>query len=182
MSGLKKIVMAFYISFLMMACQQLPIFSGNAESVTPSRGNYYEDLSATRPEFISEPSDSIPEKITLERRGNSAEFSQEDTQSLAILTDSIASLQLKKNKVDGYSILVHSGTKNEDALKVKGYLIKNFPEEPSELFFQQPFFKVRIGNYVNQLSASELLLKVRKDYPGAIIVPTQFQVVEKKKE
>ena len=50
----------------------------------------------------------------------------------------------------GYRLQVLNTRSRDDAFKLKASLLENFPEEKVYVLYQSPYFKVRIGNFVNR--------------------------------
>ena len=50
----------------------------------------------------------------------------------------------------GYRLQVLNTRSRDDAFKTKAMLLENFPDEKTYVLYQSPYFKVRIGNFVNR--------------------------------
>ena len=53
----------------------------------------------------------------------------------------------------GYRLQVLNTRSRDDAFKTKATLLENFPEEKAYILYQSPYFKVRIGNFINRSDA-----------------------------
>lgn len=53
----------------------------------------------------------------------------------------------------GYRLQVLNTRSRDDAFKTKALLLQNFPNEKAYVLYQSPYFKVRIGNFVNRSDA-----------------------------
>jgi len=53
----------------------------------------------------------------------------------------------------GYRLQVLNTRSRDDAFKTKAMLLENFPDEKTYVLYQSPYFKVRIGNFVNRNDA-----------------------------
>ena len=53
----------------------------------------------------------------------------------------------------GYRLQVLNTRSRDDAFKTKAMLLENFPGEKTYVLYQSPYFKVRIGNFVNRNDA-----------------------------
>ena len=53
----------------------------------------------------------------------------------------------------GYRLQVLNTRSRDDAFKTKATLLENFPDEKVYVLYQSPYFKVRIGNFVNRNDA-----------------------------
>ena len=53
----------------------------------------------------------------------------------------------------GFRLQVLNTRSRDDAFKTKAMLLENFPDEKTYVLYQSPYFKVRIGNFVNRNDA-----------------------------
>ena len=56
----------------------------------------------------------------------------------------------------GYRLQVLNTRSRDDAFKIKANLLENFPSEKVYILYQSPYFKVRVGNFVNRDDAEGL--------------------------
>ena len=70
----------------------------------------------------------------------------------------------------GYRIQVHFGSDRTGANTAKTDFTTKYPGYSSYLTYQQPYFKVCIGDFRSKLEAVSALNKIKKDYPGAFVV------------
>ena len=177
----KTAIISVLFIFSLASCKSIGGTAGSNKNLNSGSPQYSEDLSGYRKAYKPETSNDKPAVISEEKEF--VEVIQENksmmiNDTLAFLTDSVSSLRLAHNQIQGYSILVHNGTNHEEAVRIKGELLMNFPDEYSELLYQQPFFRVKIGKFYDQLNAYGLLEKVKELFPKAIIVPSSFKIVE----
>lgn len=77
---------------------------------------------------------------------------------------------LEQKKVSGYKIQLFAGNKRIDALKTKVDFMKLYPEFIPDIIYQQPNYKVRLGNFRNRLEANKELQLYKIDFPNAFII------------
>lgn len=53
----------------------------------------------------------------------------------------------------GYRLQVLNTRSRDDAFKTKSLLLENFPDQKTYILYQSPYFKVRLGNFVNRSDA-----------------------------
>lgn len=53
----------------------------------------------------------------------------------------------------GYRLQVINTRNREDAFKIKSDLLQLFPEQKTYILFQSPYFKVRVGNFLQKPEA-----------------------------
>ncbi|MBS1558253.1 MAG: SPOR domain-containing protein [Bacteroidetes bacterium] len=145
----------------------------NAPSVIAQKKPYHEDLSQLRPKGetaeikkatspISQPEEILPTKNI-------------NTKIDAVL-DSIDQFNVLNKFIDGYTIQIYSGQKREDAMNTKKKLQEDTPELVAILLYQQPKFRVTVGKYFTKLEAQPDLLRLKKMFSTAILVPEKIQV------
>lgn len=78
--------------------------------------------------------------------------------------------RLSHGEFSGYRIQIHFGQDRNAAKQVQNDFSGKFPYFSSYLVYQQPYFKVSVGNYRTKLDAVRCLNQIKKSYPGAFIV------------
>ncbi len=75
---------------------------------------------------------------------------------------------------DGFRIQIFSGNNRNNAEELKTDFFKRFPNIGSYLIYQQPYFKLRVGDFRNRFEAQELYYQLLDAYGQAIIVPDKI--------
>jgi hypothetical protein len=75
----------------------------------------------------------------------------------------------------GYRIQIINTTDRAEAINVKTKLLQEFPEEKVYLLYQEPYFKIRFGNFRNRSDADDYQLKLNKLYPGVFVIPSAIE-------
>ena len=83
-----------------------------------------------------------------------------------------------KNSMPGFRIQVFFGPERQKAQETKTQLTALYAENQTYLVYQQPNFKVRLGDFKTRLEASRFLQQVQSSYPGAFIVPDEVRLPE----
>lgn len=79
----------------------------------------------------------------------------------------------KDHPTQGYSVLFfsasgnHSGVAAEQANELFQFL---YPETPTYLSYDAPYYKLKAGNFRTRLEASAFLARIQSDYPNAFVV------------
>ena len=76
-----------------------------------------------------------------------------------------------KNGVDGWRVQLKFKAKKEELKKVQIAFIKLYPEIPSYLEYNTPYYRVRVGNCRTKLEAIKIQRQISKNFPGAYPVP-----------
>jgi hypothetical protein len=95
-------------------------------------------------------------------------------------SDRLDSLLAKRARLDmanptmkGYRVQVFSGSGNEarqKANQLRSEFLQLYPDMATHLVFQQPNFKVRIGDLRTELEAIRLKKEIGYDYPNGFVV------------
>jgi hypothetical protein len=133
-----------------------------------SSGSYEEDISALRPKFTTPPDAQHKAPETNYHTLNVTPSKNVNTKVDGIL-DSINKLNLTRKFVDGFTIKVFSGSK-EEAENTKKKLLDT-QGMSSTMKWEQPKFVVKVGSYFTKLEAQKDLARLRKTFPAAILVP-----------
>lgn len=75
---------------------------------------------------------------------------------------------------DGFRIQIFSGNNRNNAEELKADFFKRFPNIGSYLIYQQPYFKLRVGDFRNRFEAQQLYFQLMEAYGQAIIVPDKI--------
>lgn len=97
---------------------------------------------------------------------------------LDALLDSTKVRNERAPDIKGYRIQLYTGTERKGALEVKSELQKSFPELKAYIIYQQPYFKVRVGDYRNQVEAQPDYYRLQQSgkFSKAFIVPDMINL------
>lgn len=77
------------------------------------------------------------------------------------------------NKRSGfYKIQIYFGRLSK-ANEIQKDANADFPGWPSEIHFEEPTYRVRIGKFKKRFDAERNLIKVKKKYPAAVLIKPQ---------
>lgn len=137
--------------------------------------SYSEDLSVYRPPFLHELDtirrvpviDSVRTTITPTRNVNA---------KIDAILDSIDRFNLTKRFVDGFTLQIYAGQKREDAMNAKQKIVSDAPGYTASMQYIQPKFRVTIGNYFTKLEAQKDLMRLKRIFPNAILIPEKILI------
>lgn len=75
-------------------------------------------------------------------------------------------------EMKGYrvQIMAVTGTNSRNTAENERALFQaRFPEVPAYISYTEPYFKIRVGDFMTRLDAYKMLVEVRDMYPGAYI-------------
>ena len=88
-----------------------------------------------------------------------------------------------KTPTRGFRIQVLNTTNRNDALAAKAQLLSLYPEHKTYLMYQAPYFKLRIGNFVERKEADDLKKELNKLFPaGVFVIPSDIEAKPPKEE
>jgi signal peptidase I len=76
---------------------------------------------------------------------------------------------------EGYRIQIFNGNSREEAMKVKSEFYNKFPSIRCYTIYQQPYYKVRVGDYPNPESARNDLKLLGRYFPSSFLVPEKIR-------
>jgi len=105
-----------------------------------------------------------------------------DEGSLTLLADSsIDSLVALMNEhppsIKGYRVEIFFGQR-KDAEQVKSAFLKYYQQWPIYVVWQQPNFKVQIGDFMTKLQAEKTQQEIKSKYPNSYIAITDIKTNE----
>lgn len=100
--------------------------------------------------------------------------------SIVIISDSkidtlVAVIDKDPPAIKGYRVEIFFGQR-KDAEKVKSEFLKSFSDWPIYVVWQQPNFKVQIGDFMTKLQAEKTQQEIKGRYPNSYITITDIKV------
>lgn len=94
--------------------------------------------------------------------------------------DSVIEKNIEANKaangIQGYRVQIFFGSERKQAQDAKTKLLQLMPEEEVYLIYQQPYFKVRVGDYRTKLEAEAVYRKLLHEFDKLFIVPDKINL------
>lgn len=78
-------------------------------------------------------------------------------------------------KLYGYRIQLASESSSAPARKIRAAFIQKHKEVPAYEIYQQPYFKVRVGDFKTKLEAIKFQKEISSDYPNCYIVKDEIE-------
>lgn len=92
--------------------------------------------------------------------------------------DSLVKKNIELNKgnqsFDGYRIQIFAGSDRNNAQAMRSKFLTEYPEEQVYLIYQQPYFKLRVGDYRNLIEAQGMYKQLQKQFEQLLIVPDKI--------
>ena len=96
--------------------------------------------------------------------------------SITELLEKYIEYSKKKEFSEGYRIQIMYTDVRDEAYQSKGAMYKEFPDLASYVEYEQPYFKLRLGDFKTRLEATYYLQQVIVLYPGAFIVKDKIKI------
>lgn len=96
--------------------------------------------------------------------------------SLSLLLEEHRDFMQQVKTLPGYRIQLFTSTRLQEANKFRIEFEKVFPEERAYIFFNEPSYRVRIGDYTDRIEARYQLERIQQEFPGAIVVKDQINL------
>lgn len=85
-------------------------------------------------------------------------------------TDTSNVIRLSDTKINGFKVQVFSGNNQNkskrEAEQKRSQVIEIFPEHQAQITFEQPNWRLRVGNFVTREEAEELLVRMKEAFPA----------------
>jgi hypothetical protein len=83
----------------------------------------------------------------------------------------------KKNDLaDGYRIQISFSNDRQEAYNIKSKIYKDLPGEKCYVEYEEPYYKLRLGDFATRLDAYDELRSVISKYPGAFVVRSKVKI------
>ena len=137
-----------------------------------------EDLSQYRPRYKSfnEPNIISTEKTIPITSSKVMDAPMHVNKRLDAILDTIAMHNKSIKFTNGFRIQIYVGNDRKAADDAKIYTYQKYPEIFPYLSFQQPIYKVKIGDFLNRMDAERYFSDIKDLYPSAMILPDRVEI------
>ena len=132
----------------------------------PGKEKVAEDLSVYRPKY------DAPETTAAAR----VEPTNHVNNKVAVLMDTVASVNKNFKYMQGYRILAYNGSQRQDVMNLRKSILTRVPEVKDYLTYQQPNFRLKIGDFSTRIEAQQVLNRISDLIPNAQIVQDQINI------
>jgi hypothetical protein len=164
--------------FNVLSILSIIILSSCAAMSQKHKGNaepYYEDLSAVRPVFINP--DTLTGKAAVPLNTTPQTFQYDASKKVNARIDSLAEINKKYSTMDGYRILVYTGTSSDEAQRNRQLVYEYNSDLNVYTQYRQPSHRVKVGDFTNRVEANYILNDLKQSFPNAMIVPDQINLL-----
>jgi hypothetical protein len=82
----------------------------------------------------------------------------------------------EKRAINGFRIQLGANSNRQLLLDIKAQFLQNYPDMGAYITYQQPQFKLRVGDFRTRTEAKELMEELRANFPTLFIVPDKVFV------
>ena len=165
----KSIILLSAIILIGIGCSTIKPGKSSAKNEA-----YTEDLSRYRPEVLVV-EDIVLEPVITEIIADST--TEDITERLNTVLDTAAIYARSTVRyIDGFTIQIYGGDNRTLAKEERMDLIRHFPETKPKMVFEQPNYKVRVGQFYTRLEAQHLYSQIKSYFKGAILIPKRIYI------
>ncbi|MDW3212109.1 MAG: SPOR domain-containing protein [Reichenbachiella sp.] len=178
---MKTIASKLTFVFPIVTIATLLQFCAPTASTSTSPAVYEEDLSIYRPSYTLEEESTTEETSSEEAIAPTVEYVT-PTNDIKAELDTVL-YRIKKSReniqyVDGYSIQLYSGNNRDKANQVKVKTYEVLEDQRPRVSYDQPNYKVRVGEYYSRLEANTDFVTLQKHFSRAVLVPVKIKIEE----
>lgn len=96
-------------------------------------------------------------------------YSQGESQNINNLIKQKKEFNRKNKNSIVYKIQLYNGNETQ-AYKIKRNFSNSFPEYKVRIIYKSPEWKTQVGNFTTRLEADRVLLVIKENYSGAIVL------------
>lgn len=183
-SGKKVKDMVLKKNFLWVLHLVLIVLSGCAKKsvVSSSSADYKEDLSVVRPrfEYVEPAAAKKPETVTPSKSTPTAPVNVDKplyvNKRLETVLDTLAKHNKSIRYINGFRIQMYVGNVRQEADAAKSYVYQAFPELNPYVSYNQPTYRVKVGDFMYRSDAEQFLELIREQYSSAVILPDRVDI------
>ncbi len=86
---------------------------------------------------------------------------------------------LGKRPIRGWRVQIYFGIGHQARIKaeqIKNTFLENYPGYPVYIVFEQPYFKVRVGNFYSKRDAAKFLFIIKPQFPKAFLTEDNIDI------
>ncbi len=102
----------------------------------------------------------------------------QDSKISELMDKSLAINEKKDGKVKGYRVQIHFGSDRDKANEIKLRFMQKYNNTAAYEPYEQPNFKVRVGDFRTRIEAYKFLKEITVDFPSSFIVQDEIELKE----
>jgi hypothetical protein len=97
--------------------------------------------------------------------------------SMHKLIDRHIELNATVKRVQGWRIQLYSNSERNDVMVIKSEFLTQYPSTKTYLTYQQPYFKLRIGDFADKNEAYQFMTEINDKFKGIFLVPDVVNIM-----
>jgi hypothetical protein len=90
--------------------------------------------------------------------------------------DQIALTNKSVRYAQGYRIQIYSGNSRDEATNARNRSYALYPEITPHIVYNQPTFRVKVGDFVDRLDAQRVYAGLLAEFPNAMVVQDRIEI------
>lgn len=90
------------------------------------------------------------------------------------IADDAGKRALRPFELQGFRVQVFNGNNRDEANRIQSLLQRVYPLQTVYISYMAPNYRVRIGDYRSYMEALPMIITLRKQYEGVMIVPDKI--------
>lgn len=141
--------------------------TGSEAKIGTGKARVSEDLSVYRPKY------EVPDAGATAAR---VEPTNHDNAQVAALMDTVVNVNRNIKYAQGYRILAYNGSERQKVMNLRKSIISRVPEVKDYLTYNQPNFRLMVGDFFNRVEAQQVLNQLSDLLPNAQIVQDKINI------
>lgn len=139
---------------------------------------YEDDLTQYLPKYkkLNELADTLNIPKGGEKKVFLSEGPMQVNKKLDAILDTIAIKNKSVRYANGFRIQIYVGNDRKAADDAKIYTYQTYPEIFPYLSYQQPIYKVKVGDFLNRMDAERYFVTIKEYFPSAMILPDRVEI------
>jgi hypothetical protein len=102
----------------------------------------------------------------------------QDARIDALLSKKVEVNKKTDGKSAGYRVQIHFGGDSQVAKKIKADFINAHNDVPAYYIYEQPNFKIRVGDFKTKLDAQRFLKQIKEEFPASFVVEDKIEMMK----
>lgn len=102
----------------------------------------------------------------------------QDSRIETLLNKKIEVNKKTDGKTAGYRVQIHFGGDSQEAKKIKADFINTHSDVPAYYIYEQPNFKIRVGDFKTKLEAQKFLKQIKSEFPASFVVEDKVEMMK----
>ncbi len=164
---MNRIVNLILVFVVVVASACSPSAGKSPSDTRTAKTKVSEDLSQYRPTY------NVPDENAPVAR---VEPTNHVNRKVAVLMDTVASVNKNIKYAQGYRILAYNGSERQTVMDLRKSIARRVPEVKDYLTYNQPNFRLKVGDFFNRVEAQQVLNQISDLIPNAQIVQDQINI------